>query len=147
MISLSTVVLEDRSLALEFVPQDGGIDEVAVVADRDLTASRVEKERLRVGQRARSGGRIADVADGAISLQAIEVAGGEYLGHKPHVHVPQEGRIRTGGGYDTGALLPAMLQGKEAVVGQNGGVGMAKNGENAALMGRFVVLHAGQGEA
>ena len=59
----------------------------------------------------------------------------------------KEGGIRASGCDDPGAFLPAMLQGKEAVIGENGGVGMTENGENAALMGRFVVLHAGQGEA
>jgi hypothetical protein len=35
-----------------------------------------------------------------------------------------------------------MLQGKQAVIRENGSVRMAKNGKNAALVGRFVVLHS-----
>src|SRR5690606_15464342 len=38
-------------------------------------------------------------------------------------------------GGNAGALLPAMLQGKEAVIGQQRGVGMSKNGKNTALVG------------
>ncbi len=35
-----------------------------------------------------------------------------------------------------------MLQCKKSVVGQDGRVGMTENGENAAFVGRFMVLHS-----
>ncbi len=69
---------------------------------------------------------------------------GKDLRDEAHVHVAQERRIRPARGDDARAFLPAMLQGEETVVGQDGGVRMAENGENAALVGRFVVLHSGR---
>ena len=37
-----------------------------------------------------------------------------------------------------------MLQSEKPVIREYGGVWMSKNGENAALVGWFVVLHSGQ---
>ena len=68
--------------------------------------------------------------------------GDEDLRDQPHIHVAHEGRIRARGRDDARALLAAMLQGEEAVIGQHGGVWVAVNGKNAALVGGFVVLHA-----
>ena len=41
-------------------------------------------------------------------------------------------------GADAGALLPAVLQGVEAEVGQLGGFGMAVDGDHAALVVEFI---------
>jgi hypothetical protein len=35
-----------------------------------------------------------------------------------------------------------VLQGVETVIGEDGGVGMAENGKNAALMGGVCIFHA-----
>ena len=44
--------LEDGAFGFEFLPQLRGIDEVAVVTDRDLAAASIHNERLRVLDRA-----------------------------------------------------------------------------------------------
>ena len=69
----------------------------------------------------------------------------EDLSYQSHGHVPFELGIRSLGGHDARTFLTTMLQGKKPVVSQDGGVGMAKNGKDAALVGRFVVLHAKKG--
>ena len=45
-----------------------------------------------------------------------------------------EGRAGAVARDDAGAFLPAMLQGEEPVVGQNGGVRMTEHAEEPALM-------------
>ena len=48
----------------------GGVDEVAVVAERDLPVLAVDQDRLGVDQLAGAGRRIAHVADRQAALQA-----------------------------------------------------------------------------
>ena len=83
------------------------------------------------------------MADGARAFQPLQIRRVEDLRNQTHGHVAIERRIRPIGRDDAGALLPAMLEGKESVVGQDGGVGMSKNGKNAALVGRFMMLQSG----
>ena len=87
------------------------------------------------------------MSDRARAFQALQIGGGKNLRDKPHRDVPLERGIRPGSGDDARALLPAMLEREESVVGQDGGVWVTENGENAALMSWFVVLHAGSEEA
>ena len=141
--------LENGALLFQFVAQHGGVHEVAVVPDGELPAGAVHHERLGIGQIARSSRGVAHMADGARAFQPLQIRRVEDLRNQTHGHVAIERRIRPIGRDDARALLPAMLEGKESVVGQDGGVGMSKNGKNAALVGRFVVLHVGRrsGEA
>jgi hypothetical protein len=44
-------------------------------------------------------------------------------------------------GDDPGAFLPAMLERVKPVVGQFGGVRMAKNAEHTAIMSGVILLH------
>ncbi len=54
--------------------------------------------------------------------------------------VAAEGFVRAVGGDNARALLPAMLQGEKAVVGEDGRVRMPVNGKNAALVSGFVQI-------
>ncbi len=76
--------LEDRALGLEFFAELGGVDEIAVVRDRELAAVGIDDERLGVLGRAGPGGRVAHVADGASALELIEVVHLEDLRDKAH---------------------------------------------------------------
>ena len=136
--------LENGALLFEFVAQHGGVHEVAIVPDGELPARAVHHERLGIGQIARSRRRIAHMADGAGAFQPLQIRRVEDLRNQAHGHVAIERRIRPIGRDDARALLPAMLEGKESVVGQDSGVRVAKDGEDAAFVGRFVVLHAGR---
>lgn len=46
--------------------------------------------------------------------------------------------IRTSGGDNPGTFLPAMLEGKQTVIGEKGGVRMAVYGEDAAFVRWFM---------
>ena len=59
---------------LEFFAQEGGVDEVAVVADGNLAARGIDHERLRIREIARAGGRIAHMPHGARAFQSLQIA-------------------------------------------------------------------------
>ena len=129
--------LENGAFALQLVAQDGGVDQVAVVRDRDLAAEAIDHEGLRVFHRARAGRGIAGVPDRARALQALQF----ILRRKPARPAP----CRDAAGSwspgpfardDAGALLSAMLERKEAVVGQDRRVRMTEDGKDAALVHR-----------
>ena len=76
--------LENGAALLEFVAQQGGVDEVAVVPDGELAAAAIGHERLGVLDVAGAGGGIADVADGAGAFETLEIAGVEDLRDEAH---------------------------------------------------------------
>ncbi len=87
-----------------------------------------------------AGGGVADVADGGAARQPPEHVGVEDVGHQPHVAVDVE-RLAVGGD-DAGGLLPAVLEGVEAQVGEVGGLFGLADGpdpEDAALVLQLVL--------
>ena len=128
--------LENGTFALELVAQDIGVDQVAVVRDRELAAEAIDHEGLRVFQRARAGGGIAGVTDRARALETFQFVLAENLRDQPHVAMHLEAGAGAIRGDDAGALLSAMLEREEAVVGQHGRIRMTEDGENAALVHR-----------
>ena len=60
--------LENRAFAFQFVAQDVGVDEIAVVRNRHLAADAIDHERLRIFDRAGAGRRITRVTDRAVPL-------------------------------------------------------------------------------
>src|SRR5439155_209178 len=106
-------------------------------------APAIDDERLCVFNRARSSGRITDVADRARAFQFFQIARRKNLRHEPHVFVNVKRSVWSVRRDDARTLLPAMLEREEAVISQHRGIRMAENGEDAALMGRFVFHSAG----
>jgi hypothetical protein len=88
--------------------QLGGVDEVAVVAERDARPGPVGPEGgLRVLPGGGSGGRVAAVADGDVAAQAVQCRLVEDLGDEAEVLVHDErGAVADG---DPGRLLPPVL--------------------------------------
>ena len=66
--------LEDRPGADQLVTQLVGVDQVAVVGDRDLAVRAVDQERLGVLELALARGRVARVADGEMAGQRLRVS-------------------------------------------------------------------------
>ena len=68
MASVSARALEDRTLAPRGARAAAScVGEVAVVGDRDRAAGVVDGERLGVPEVRAAGGRVADMADGAVA--------------------------------------------------------------------------------
>ena len=128
--------LKDRSLADEIVAQAVGVHEVPVVADADLTVRAVDEKRLRVGQAAFAGGRIADVSDRGAPRQFGQRRAVEDVRNVSHLLVhadPLAVRRR-----DAGALLAAMLQRIEAQIGHVRRFGVTEDAEHAAFVFELV---------
>ena len=58
----------------------------------------------------------------------------KYLRHKTHVLVLEKGRAGPVAGDDSRALLAAMLQSKQAIIGQDRRVRVAEHAEESAFM-------------
>ncbi len=134
MTSLSTVVLKMAPSASSSSRRMVGVDEIAVMADGDLAARTIDDDRLRVFERARAGGGIADVADGARAGQLGQFVLVEDLRDEPHAVMALEFALLVAMGDDARAFLPAMLQGVEPEEGDFRRLGMTEYGENATLI-------------
>jgi len=80
------------------------------------------------------------VPDGACAAEGIQFRATKHLGNKPHALVGGERAAAALGGCDARTFLPAVLQGKEPVVGQHGRVRVSKHGEHTTFMHGFVAL-------
>ena len=136
--------LENGSAGLEFLAQLSRVGEVAVVADGDASLGAVHGQGLGIDDVRRTGGRIARVPNAGMAHQTMQNIAGEDLRHQPHAPVDVEGLAV--GGDDTGTLLPPVLKGVEAVVGQFGGIRMPMDAKDPAVMLRMV-LHETLGES
>ncbi len=125
--------LKNQAAAFEFVAQRGGVGQVAVVRDGDLAARAIHRERLGVAEIGRAGGGITRVADGAVADEVVEnLRIVENLRHEAHAVVFVKFPVVASD--DAGAFLAAMLQRVKAEVSQFGGVRMAENAEDSAVM-------------
>ena len=103
---------------------------------RDLPVRAVDQDRLRVGELALAGRRIAHVADGQRPGQLRQRLAVEDVGDV--AHRPRDAHLLAVGRGDAGALLAAVLQRVEAEVGHVGRFGMAEDAEDAALVLEFI---------
>ena len=126
--------LKNRSLGFELVAKKIGVREIAVMCDSHLSADAVDNERLCILDCAGAGSRIASVTDRAGPFKFFQFFLTEDLGNEAHIFVLEERVTGAGGGHDTGAFLAAMLQGKQPVVGEHGGVGVSEHAKEAALV-------------
>ena len=125
------------ALVFEVVAQELGVDDVAVVAQRERAVGAVDADGLGVLLAAGAGGGVAGVADGDVAGEVAEVVLLEDLRDEAHaaVHVDAEA---VGGG-DAGALLAAVLEGVEAVEGDAGDVFVRRvDAEDAALLSQCI---------
>ena len=132
MTSVSLAGLKNRSVADELVAQLERVDEVAVVADGDLTVGAVDEERLGVLELALARGRIARVPDRDVAGERLERLFVERLGDL--AHRARDAELLAVGGGNAGALLPAVLERVKAKVGEVGGLGVPEDSKNTALV-------------
>ena len=97
----------------------------------------IDHERLRIFDRARAGRGIAGVPDRAGAFQPLQFRLTEDLRDQAHVVVKLETRAGSVARDDAGALLPAMLQREQPVIGQHRRIRMTEHGENAAFVHRI----------
>ena len=97
-----------------------GVDQVAVVAERDGPVRGRAERRLRVLPGARPGRGVAGVADREVPLEGVERGLVEDLRDQAHVLVDED--LPPVADRDAGRLLAAVLEGVEPEVGQLGDV-------------------------
>ncbi len=131
--------LHHRAVAHELAAQRQAVGEIAVVADREAAAVEFGEQRLHVAQDGLAGGRIAHMADCRHAGQAVDhLAAGEGVADEAHPPLGMEALAVEGD--DAGRLLAAMLERVQAERGDRGGVGMAEDAEDAALLAQPVAV-------
>lgn len=78
------------------------------------------------------------MADRPCAREIPEILLAEHLPHQTHAPPDPERRTLLLGRDNSGTLLPTMLEGIEAIVGQLGGVGMPEHPEDPTFMFRMV---------
>ena len=145
MISESEVERNVTPAARSSRVQLDGVDEVAVVGERDL-APVGAPDGLRVLPRVRARGRVAHVADGHVAAQRAQLLLVEDL--VDEALVAHRHDVAALGRGDARRLLPAVLQGVEGEVGEAGDIrARGVDAEDAALVARSVaeLEHEGRG--
>ena len=113
--SLSDVEEARTPWAPKLLAELYGVHEVAVVTERDGARPTVVHDRLRVRPVRRARRRIARVPDRDLAAQAAQLLLVEHLRHE--AHVAQRRHPTVVGDGDAGRLLPAVLEGEQAEVG------------------------------
>ena len=85
-----------------------GVDQVPVVRERELRVGNVAVDRLGVLPHARSGGRVAGVADRQVPVERGQGPVVEHVRHQ--AHVLDDGQVVAVGGGDARRLLAPVLQ-------------------------------------
>ena len=130
--------MEQAAFVFEVAAQQLRIDDVAVVRQREIARVVTEKERLDVLNAAAAGRGVTHVADGHRTFQGRQLLFVENLGHQSLALDAAEGAVLIHRN-DAGTLLPAVLQGVEAVVSQRRGVRHPVDAEHPALLVQFAV--------
>ena len=129
---------EDRAAPLELAADRDGVDEIAVVRDRDRARVGAGVERLRVAREAAARRRVAHVADRVSPREPLQDVLVEDVGDEAHaaVHV----LLVRGHRHDARALLAAVLKGVEPEIGHVRGLGVAVDAEHAALVVKAIAF-------
>ena len=123
--------LKDGPFSLQLAAQGGEVHQISVVGDGDRFVADIEQQRPDVLGVEAPGGGIAGMADGRRSRQPLQGRrivvnlGNQTLAHMA-VH------YRAVHADDAGPLLPPVLLGIEAQIGQGGGFGIAVDTNDAA---------------
>ena len=106
------------------------------MGDGDGAAGAVGDEGLDVARRALARRRVTHVAERVAALQGRERLLVEHLGDEPHAEARLDAAAVADG--DAGAFLAAVLERKDAEVGERGGVAVIEDPEDPAA---FVQIH------
>ena len=131
--------LADGAGGDQLAPQRQRVGEVAVVGDGEAAGVEVGEQRLHVAQDGVAGGGVAVVAEGDVALEAADDVGlVEVVADEAEAALGME--MVAVEGDDAGGLLAAMLQGVQPERGQRGGVLVAEDAEDAALLAQAIVV-------
>ena len=131
---------KDGPLSLESRSDPFGVNQVAIVGQRQRASTRACEKRLRILELARAGGGISHMANGTMTREPPEARLTKDIGHEAH-RLLEVDRLAVGTGNPRRLLTP-MLQGVETQVGQIRCLWVPIDTEDAALVSEFVQLLA-----
>ncbi len=129
--------LEDRPVGLILIAKEGRVDQVAVVSQGNRAVREFAHEGLGVDEGARSGGGIADMADGEGIAQPLQdaVVLAENAGDLSHAGVALDAIAIAGG--DPGGFLAPMLKAVQSEIGFFHGFRIPVDSEDPAFFFDF----------
>ena len=134
--------VEDAASLLQLVPQQAGIDQIAVVRDAHLAIPIPCDERLHIAQGDLARGRVAHMPDGNLALERSDLRAAKDLADQTIAAVAADQlAIRR---CDPCSLLSPMLQCVQAEVGQVGCLRISEDPEHTALIVELVRPHRSQ---
>ena len=132
--------LEDVTVGFHLGAEFVRVGDVAVVYDRDLAPLAAHQDRLRIGERARSRGAVAYVADACETLQFIDIVFAEERRYKPHGLADAD--LVSVSHREAGTFLAAVLQGIKAHGDISNNVIAIVDADNATFFVQFVEHNA-----
>src|SRR5438309_3697335 len=131
------VGLEDGAAMLELAAPLGGVGEVAIVAECDLTLVAVDHDRLSIKQSFVAGSGVARVTDGQTARELRKHTRLENLFDFAHRAVNVQLLAVTGN--DARRFLAAMLQRVKTEIGEVRGFGVTEDAEDTTLVVKMIV--------
>ena len=128
--------LEVSAVALQPRAHIAQVHQVAVVRNRDQAFGGIHANGLRIQQCRVAGGGVAGVADGHGAGQLLQHVVGKDL--RDQTHALDVGKVLAVGRGNAGRLLSAMLQARRGRDRPARCIGMAVNGDDAALFAQLV---------
>jgi len=126
---------------LQGVPQDVSIDEIAVVGHRHRAIRALYNYGLGIIRQRGARGGITGVANGDMPRQVTQILLIEHLGHQAHARTHVDTDTISSG--DASGLLPAMLEGIDAIEGKTDYIfSRSINPKDAALLLPLAAHHA-----
>ena len=122
---------ENCSLPLEFLTQLDCVYQISVVSDRIMVVAVENNEGLRICQKGRSSGGIANMPDSNVAPECFKCLLTEYIVHQTHVFIACD--LVTVPDGNSGAFLPPVLKSVEAEISYLGAILMTENPEDSAL--------------
>src|SRR5579864_1779217 len=130
--------LKDGPFVFKVAAELESVGQVAVVRERKLALIAIGSERLGVHQRRVARGGIAGMANRCRAGQTRDHVRREQFLHQ--AHAPFDAQLHAFGGSDACGFLSTMLKGVKTKIGELGGLFIAENAEDAALVVEVVVV-------
>ena len=130
--------LENRTAMLEAAAQFGGVGEIAVVRQGQLTFIAINDDRLRIGERRITRGRVARVPHRGRSRKARQYLRLEDFLNEAHALL--EMQIDAIGRDDARRFLAAVLKSIQTQIGELGCLEMAEDASDTAVVVKPIVV-------
>lgn len=130
--------VEDGAGVLEVGAKGAVVDEVTIMGHTDGAESVTSDKGLDVFEHGLAGGGVPDMADCEAARELVELGLVEDVRDEANAGYGLEDVVVNG--YNSGAFLAAVLERMESEVAETGGLRVAIDADDAALLARLVVI-------